>query len=621
MKSKNNVSIYVAWLLAILIIYGFFTTPRRGFTAYNLELSWDILSYYVYLPFTFIYDDPGISQIHVLKDLVAKYNLTATLFQVYPLENGNHTPNYTMGMALLFSPFFFIGHLWAKTGGFAQDGFSFPYQFSIAAGMLLYILPGIFFLRKLLKLFFNESTVVATLIIMVLGTNYLHEAFNDYMYPHAPLFTGYILLIYYTIKWHESPSVTKAAVIGFIAGLMVLIRPSEILCVIIPLVWDIWNQITLKRKIRLVKNNIRHFFPLIAGIILPWIPQILYWKYVTGSWLFFSYQHTEGFDFEKPHILSVLFSYKKSLFVYTPLLILAIWGIIIMRRKMRPAFYATLVFVLCNFYLLSSWAAWWNGGSFGMRYFVESYGVLALPFALATEKLITSANKFKYLAAAVIAFLIYVNLFQTWQYVNFIIPADGMTKKYYWKIFLKKSINPEDALLLETKRTYGYTETFSDSLNYNHYTLGYLDFEDINSILFDRNQLDSATSLSKPFSFRMDKNYIWGPAFHYRFSEIVPKGQDHLWLRLTCSYYTNVPVKDNPLSAVFNMPHKKYNLKYKAFGFEEQPFVPGVWNQIKIDYMTPYPYDVSDPIDIYFWHRGNFPVYIDNVKIEAFEKK
>src|SRR5664279_5384717 len=91
-------------------------------------------------------------------------------------------------------------------------------------------------------------------------------------------------------------------------------------------------------------------------------------------------RHTERFDFLHPHIMQVLFSFKKSLLVYTPIIIFPIIGLLLLRKNNKPIHVAILAYTLINFYLLSSWAAWWNGGSFGMRYFTESYALMAIPF-------------------------------------------------------------------------------------------------------------------------------------------------------------------------------------------------------------------------------------------------
>ena len=69
------------------------------------------------------------------------------------------------------------------------------------------------------------------------------------------------------------------------------------------------------------------------------------------------------------------------------------------------------------------------------------------------------------------------------------------------------------------------------------------------------------------------------------------------------------------------MPHKRYNLKYRAYDFEKYPSKKGEWNKIEIDYMTPYPYSEQDHFDIYIWHRGKKNIWIDDFKVEAYLKK
>ena len=151
MTLGKSPSFITTFLLAVLIVVCFYGShgPKNE-KYFTNELEWDVFSYYMYLPFTFIYDDVGMQHRDVVDTVFKKYNLPGTYYQAYQLENGNYTPNYTMGFALLWSPFFFIGHVWAKTAGYAVDGWSFPYQFSIASGVLIYILIGLFFLRKIL---------------------------------------------------------------------------------------------------------------------------------------------------------------------------------------------------------------------------------------------------------------------------------------------------------------------------------------------------------------------------------------------------------------------------------------------------------------------------------------
>lgn len=619
MINTKGISYWICWILVILIIFLFYTNPRQQGVFFKNEIIWDIVTYYLYLPFTFIYEGKGV-QPEIVREIFDKYNIPGTFYQAHQTDNGNWTSNYTMGIALLWFPFFLLGHLWAKLGGYPIDGWSFPYQFSIAHGTLVYILSGLFYLRKILINFFSDKLTTLIILLVVLGTNYLHETFNDYLQPHAMLFTGYAALVYYVIRWHKVPKIKYAAAIGFIMGIMVLARPSEIVCVFIPILWNIYDRNSFNEKMQLIINNYHQLGILILFGFLPFIPQIIYWKVITDTWIYFSYKNTEGFDFLQPHIYNVLFSFKKSWFVYTPIIIFPIIGIFLLFKFNKRIFLAIIVFFITNFYLLSSWAAWWNGGSFGMRYFVESYAVMSIPFGF----FLLYINKQKKILSAVVyfamGFFVVLNLFQTWQYVNWIIPEDRMTYAYYKKIFFKTEVSDADRELMEVKRSFEATESFDNENEYDHYIAAFMNFDDINAFL-DENKKDTSRFYSTPNSYKLTLEDEWGPKFQFPYTQIVPKNKDHAWLRVSMFYFTEVNPNENEINLVITMPHNDYNLKYRAFNFSSKKYESGKWNYVEFDYMTPFPYSTKDHFDVYLWHRGKHDLWIDDMKVEVFIKK
>lgn len=159
--------------------------------------------------------------------------------------------------------------------------------------------------------FFKDWEVSITMILMLLGTNYFHEAGSDGTMPHAMLFAGYAWILWLTIKWHERPNTKTMCWLGFALGFMILLRGSEIVALSIPMLWNVWNKESWVNKWRLIwDNRVQLLLGISCFMIVPMI-QMLYWKYVTGQFIFFSYQNTEGFDWDGRHILKVLFSYKK----------------------------------------------------------------------------------------------------------------------------------------------------------------------------------------------------------------------------------------------------------------------------------------------------------------------
>jgi hypothetical protein len=107
---------------------------------------------------------------------------------------------YPIGLALIYMPFFFIGHIWALLSGYPADGFSFPYQFCIAFGSISIAIAGLAIMRKVLLRYFSDIVVCMTLIALVLGTNYFNYATTDGAMPHNYVFTVFALIIYLSIR-------------------------------------------------------------------------------------------------------------------------------------------------------------------------------------------------------------------------------------------------------------------------------------------------------------------------------------------------------------------------------------------------------------------------------------
>ena len=88
-------------------------------------------------------------------------------------------------------------------------------------------------------------------------------------------------------------------------------------------------------------------------------------------------------------------------------------------------------------YVFSSWWSWWTGGSFGIRSMVDLMPVMAIPLAALVTSLLKQKIEFSIGIAVILAFVLFLNVFQTRQYHNVLIHWVGMTKESYWTIFLR----------------------------------------------------------------------------------------------------------------------------------------------------------------------------------------
>ncbi len=170
------------------------------------------------------------------------------------------------------------------------------------------------------------------------------------------------------------------------------------------------------------------------------MPEFCWWDFFLllqcfpGHFLLYSYQG-EGFHFLHPQFINILFSYRKGLFVYTPILFLSLAGLIRMafQRKYYQVFTWLLFFLLIT-YLLSSWHSWDYGASYGSRVFIDYYSVFFILLAL----LINEIPKILKTGIILLSVLtIPVNLIQGYQYKAYILHWTDMNKEKYWEVFLK----------------------------------------------------------------------------------------------------------------------------------------------------------------------------------------
>ena len=406
--------------------------PDRG------VISWDIISYYAYLPATFIYGDVGLSfatEPGFVNDNKFWYNTT---------DIGERLIITSMGLSFLYAPFFFMAHALAPLFGEARSGFNSIYQFFLVFSALFYVIAGLLFLKKILLKYFEAPVVAITLLGVGLGTNLYYYATYEAAMTHSYDFALITVFLYLVINWHDRITYWRSLLVGITLGLISLVRPTNILVLLLFIFWNINSGTGLLDRLRYFIQKSPHIILMIVGFILIWLPQCLYWKNATGHFLFYSYgPHGDRFFFGNPHLFEILFSYRKGWLLYTPLMIFALFGFYRLDKHIRGAILPVLVYLFAMIYVQASWWTWWFGGSFGSRVFVDAYGILALPLAATVNyafhhrwKLVSGTM------AGVFIFLLILQVLQTRQYISGTLHWEGMTKEAYWKNFLK--IRPAD---------------------------------------------------------------------------------------------------------------------------------------------------------------------------------
>ncbi|MCX6234663.1 MAG: hypothetical protein NT175_08070 [Bacteroidetes bacterium] len=422
------------WIIIIIVI--FYIGITQDWNKPKRVIESDVLAYYLYLPAVIIHNDVTLDWAY--KDI----DFYRDKLWVLITPENKKLIQFTYGLSLLYSPFFTIAHVSAPLFGYDANGYSIPYKIALLVSCVFYLAIGLYCLRKILSRHFSPLVTSITLFAVVIGTNLLYYSTYEAPMSHAYNFSFIIIYLYLLIKWLEKSSALNSVLLGLVIGLITLIRPTNGLIIILFFLWGItsWSSF-LNRLIYLMKSYWKILIMMVAFFVM-WIPQFLYWHKITGSFFYFSYGDRAWFFFNDPQIINVLFSYRKGWLLYTPIMIFSLTGIPFLIKYWKEAFLPVLVFIVINIYIISSWCFWWYGGSFGLRAFVDSYGLLALPFAAFIQWVFDRRIVVRISFLFLITLMIAHNLFQIAQYRNGAIHYVSMTKKAYWESFGKLKPTP-----------------------------------------------------------------------------------------------------------------------------------------------------------------------------------
>lgn len=420
---KNNLSKYSLWVTVLAVCTMIFIA--EDWKKDNKVIVADVVSYYGYLPATFIFHDIKLEK---------QETFEKGWFWPEPLPDGHKVIKTSMGLSILYSPFFLISHGIAKLFFEEAYGYSPVYKVGLLVSSVFYFIIGLFFLRRILKKYFSEPIVAITIITIALGTNLLNYATYDACMSHLYNFSLINIFVWYTIKWYKSPRLTSLLFLGLLSGLIALVRPSNIVILIFFLAYGVYSKETLRERFRLIFSKFHWFLPMGVAFTLVWIPQFIYWWSITGHFLVNSYPD-ERFYWGNPHFIAGLFSYRKGWLIYTPVMVFALAGIVLLFKKMKEFSWATFIFIILATYIIVSWWCWWYGGSFGMRSFVDYYGILAIPMALLFSEIWRFKKQSKIIVLSIVVFFLIQNNFFLEKYKRGALHYDSMTKEAFWYSF------------------------------------------------------------------------------------------------------------------------------------------------------------------------------------------
>lgn len=604
-------SLAAFWLCAALLAAATLAYyPKWQKPATEATISWDVSGYYLYLPGALIYKD--LKQLKWWEAIDSKYHPGPGMGQAYQHPSGNWVMKYPMGQALQFLPWFLAAHTLAGPLGYAADGFSLPYQAAISWGSLLIALLGLWFFRKVLQEYFPDKITALVMICIVFGSNYLEYASITGAMTHNWLFTLYSLLIFSSIQFYKKPTFGWAALIGILVGWATITRPTEIISAIIPLFWGVGSIHSLKQRASILT---RHFSKLVlAGICAGALMflQMGYWKYATGEWIVYSYQD-QTFTWFPPHIEDVLWSARAGWLVYSPMMLFAVIGIFMLRKRLPDLFPTIFAYCMLALYITSAWDIWWYGGSLGQRAMVQAYPLWAFGLGAFLQwanldswfsETIGNGRWKQFLLLPLLLICIYLNLWWSHQaHRGGLFVGEQMTRAYLLKVLGRYEVNRDYLKLLDTRDYYSGSER-----------------DNVRRIFQENFEADTAGIASTDAPINGSKSFILnqGKEFSPGF-ELPVKPDEKGWLRASCVFRCEPKEWETWRMTQFTLRFWQGDKIVKERAIRLQRHVDG--NETKtIFFDTKIPDKPFDRVVLFFWNPGSDKtVRIDDVSVEHFD--
>jgi hypothetical protein len=297
----------------------------------------------------------------------------------------------TIGCAILWSPFYLVADVVATTNRWEVDGFSNPYIAAVAYGSAVYgflaLVLAILCARRL-----GLDGFYAGLAAW-LGTPLFFYMYIAPPFSHACSAFGVALFIYAWLHVRDYWTTQGLVALGAAAALMAMVREQDAFFAAGPaLDFGLWALGRLREDPASVKPKVVSVLAGIAAFAVVFAPQAATYFVLNGHLgPDSSVQHK--MNWRAPHALEVLLSPEHGFFIWTPLALVAIAGLVLLAVPPGGGNYrkgngsrnrigaCLLVMVALQIYVGGSVESWTVAGAFGQRRFIALTAILVIGLA------------------------------------------------------------------------------------------------------------------------------------------------------------------------------------------------------------------------------------------------
>jgi hypothetical protein len=359
----------------------------------------------------------------------------------YRTPTGHLDNHFTVGPAILWMPFLLLTHagvLLARTLGssVAADGFSAPYRITMALATAFYGFLGLLLAFRLARQYVEERwALLATLSIWWASSLPVYMYFNP-SWSHAHSAFVVALFLWYWHQTRSSRSLPQWLILALITGLMLNVYYPNVMVLAVLAVEALRQYLSAFRRRslpgvsaipRVPELLLRHL--LFAAVVLVCLLPTFITRYlIYGSAFKSGYVQLRDWLWFSPAFLNVLFASNHGLLAWTPILLLAIFGLFLFWRR-ESLVGAPLLAAFVAFYLFVACYPNWDGiSSYGNRFFVSLTPLFIFGLAVFFDR---AAQLFRTRRAALAAACALLVVFALWnaglmfQWGSHLIPARG----------------------------------------------------------------------------------------------------------------------------------------------------------------------------------------------------
>ncbi len=352
-------------------------------------------------------------------------------------RTGHLDNHFTVGPAILWAPFLLAAHggvLAADALGahIPADGFSAPYTITMALATALYGFLGLLLSFHIARKFFDERwAFLGTTGIWLASSLPVYMYFNP-SWSHAHSAFAVALFFWYWLRTRGRRGYVQWMLLGASAGLLFDVYFPNGILLLIPLAESLAGYAAALRAPEQSLPTARRLFGgnllFLCAAVAASLPSFLTRKIVYGGYFDFgSYAHAP-WNWTAPQLWSVLFSADHGLLSWTPILILAIIGLFLLRRRDAALSGYLLLGFFAFYYLIACYPFWDGLSSYGNRFFVSLAPIFVLGLTAFLDAL---ARRFRESRTALRAATAAVALFAVWnlgfifQWGTHMIPVRG----------------------------------------------------------------------------------------------------------------------------------------------------------------------------------------------------